>query len=80
MLPSLRDAGTRRAALVGAVIALGTAPVPPAGTPVLLALLGLFAARRKRPADPGATQAGAAGATGTADTITRHDGDPEPAP
>jgi 4-azaleucine resistance transporter AzlC len=45
VLPSLRDAGTRRAALAGAVIALGSTPFLPAGLPVLLALLGVFAAR-----------------------------------
>jgi 4-azaleucine resistance transporter AzlC len=43
VLPSLRDAATRRASLVGVVIALATAPVLPAGLPVLLALLGLAA-------------------------------------
>ncbi len=42
--PSLGDAPTRRAALVGAAIALATAPVLPAGMPVLLALLGVAAA------------------------------------
>jgi 4-azaleucine resistance transporter AzlC len=43
VLPSLRDAATRRASLVGVVIALATAPFLPAGLPVLLALLGLAA-------------------------------------
>jgi 4-azaleucine resistance transporter AzlC len=43
VLPSLRDAATRRASLVGVVIALTTAPFLPAGLPVLLALLGLAA-------------------------------------
>ena len=43
VLPSLRDAATRRASLVGVVIALATAPFLPAGLPVLLALLGLGA-------------------------------------
>ena len=43
VLPSLRDAATRRASLLGVVIALATAPFLPAGLPVLLALLGLGA-------------------------------------
>jgi branched chain amino acid efflux pump len=43
VLPSLRDAATRRSSLVGVVIALATAPFLPAGLPVLLALLGLAA-------------------------------------
>ena len=43
VLPSLRDAATRRASLVGVVIALATAPFLPVGLPVLLALLGLAA-------------------------------------
>ena len=43
VLPSLRDTATRRASLVGVVIALATAPFLPAGLPVLLALLGLGA-------------------------------------
>jgi branched chain amino acid efflux pump len=41
VLPSLRDAATRKAALGGLVIALATVPFLPAGLPVLLALLGL---------------------------------------
>jgi 4-azaleucine resistance transporter AzlC len=41
VLPSLRDARTRNAALVGAVVALVTTPVLPPGVPVLLALAGL---------------------------------------
>ena len=44
VLPSLRDAGTLRAAAVGGVIALVTAPFLPPGVPVALALLGLVAA------------------------------------
>jgi 4-azaleucine resistance transporter AzlC len=44
-LPALKDAATRNAALVGAVIALATTPFLPAGVPVLLALVGLFAFR-----------------------------------
>jgi len=43
VLPSLRDAGTRHAALAGAAIALAAACFLPAGLPVLLALLGLLA-------------------------------------
>jgi 4-azaleucine resistance transporter AzlC len=46
VLPSLRDAATRRAALIGAAIALALTPVLPAGLPVLLALAGLLAFRR----------------------------------
>ena len=45
VVPSLRDAATRRAALVGALIALATAPLLPAGLPVLLALAGMLAGR-----------------------------------
>lgn len=47
VLPALRkDAGVRRAALAGAVVALAVTPVVPAGVPVLLALAGLLAVRR----------------------------------
>lgn len=42
VLPSLRDRGTRRAALAGAAIALAATPVAPAGLPVLLGLAGLL--------------------------------------
>jgi 4-azaleucine resistance transporter AzlC len=51
VLPALRDAATRRAALVGAAIALAATPFLPAGLPVLLALLGvpaLAGGRRQR--------------------------------
>jgi 4-azaleucine resistance transporter AzlC len=41
VLPSLRDTRTRNAALLGAVVALATTPLLPAGVPVLLALVGL---------------------------------------
>ncbi|WP_367321448.1 AzlC family ABC transporter permease [Streptomyces sp. HUAS ZL42] len=42
VLPALRkDARTRRAALLGAVVALAATPVAPAGVPVLPALTGL---------------------------------------
>jgi predicted branched-subunit amino acid permease len=44
VLPSLRDAGTLRAALVGGTVALAATPFLPAGVPVALALLGLLAA------------------------------------
>lgn len=44
VLPSLREAGTRRAALVGVGVALVSAPFLPAGVPVLLALAGLAVA------------------------------------
>ncbi len=42
VLPALReDAGVRRAALAGAVLALALTPAVPAGVPVLAALAGL---------------------------------------
>jgi 4-azaleucine resistance transporter AzlC len=41
VLPSLKKARTRNAALLGAVVALATTPFLPAGMPVLLALVGL---------------------------------------
>ncbi|SES03782.1 4-azaleucine resistance probable transporter AzlC [Lentzea xinjiangensis] len=47
-LPALKDAATRNAALVGAVIALATTPLLPPGLPVLLALAGLVAFRTKK--------------------------------
>jgi 4-azaleucine resistance transporter AzlC len=43
VLPSLKDPGTRRAALAGVALALATAPFLPAGMPVLVALLGVLA-------------------------------------
>lgn len=46
VLPALRSTGARRAALLGAVIALATTPVLPAGLPVLLALAALPLATR----------------------------------
>lgn len=47
-LPALRkDPGVRRAALLGAVVALAVTPVVPAGVPVLLALAGLVLYRRR---------------------------------
>ncbi|WP_216206132.1 AzlC family ABC transporter permease [Amycolatopsis aidingensis] len=44
LLPSLRDPAALRATLIGAAIALATAPFLPAGLPVLLALGGVLAA------------------------------------
>ena len=44
LMPSLGTAATRRAALVGVVIALIATPYLPAGLPVLLALAGVVAA------------------------------------
>ncbi|KUF17890.1 branched-chain amino acid permease [Streptomyces silvensis] len=53
VLPALRDDGNaRRAGALGAVIALAATPVLPAGAPVLLALAGLVAMRRKSPDHP----------------------------
>jgi 4-azaleucine resistance transporter AzlC len=47
-LPALRkDSGVRRAALLGAVVALAVTPAVPAGVPVLLALAGLVLYRRR---------------------------------
>ncbi len=48
VLPALRDSGARRAALLGAAVALAAAPFLPSGLPVLLALVGLPAALRTR--------------------------------
>jgi 4-azaleucine resistance transporter AzlC len=53
VLPSLTDAKTRWAALVGLVIALATTPFLPSGAPVLLGLAGVavvapFRRKRKR--------------------------------
>lgn len=51
VLPALRkDAGIRRAAVLGAVVALAVTPAVPAGVPVLLALAGLFIYGRRRTA------------------------------
>jgi len=47
VLPALRDRQTRKAALVGAAIALIATPLLPAGLPVLISLLGLLTLRRK---------------------------------
>jgi branched chain amino acid efflux pump len=43
VLPSLKNARTRNAALLGAAVALAATPFVPAGVPVLLALVGLVA-------------------------------------
>ncbi|WP_210592722.1 AzlC family ABC transporter permease [Streptomyces sp. GESEQ-35] len=51
VLPALRkDAGVRRAAVLGAALALAVTPVVPAGVPVLAALAGLFIYGRRRAA------------------------------
>lgn len=41
LLPSLRDAGVRNAALLGSAVALASSPFLPAGLPILLALVGV---------------------------------------
>jgi 4-azaleucine resistance transporter AzlC len=46
VLPSLRDAGTLRAAVLGGVVALAVTPLLPAGVPVAVALVGLLVAGR----------------------------------
>lgn len=46
LLPSLRDKETRNVALAGALVAVVTTPLLPAGLPVLLALSGLLLMRR----------------------------------
>jgi predicted branched-subunit amino acid permease len=46
VLPALREPRARRAALVGAAVALAATPFLPAGLPVLLALAGLVALGR----------------------------------
>jgi predicted branched-subunit amino acid permease len=46
VLPALRDRLTRRAAVAGAVIAVGATAFLPAGLPILLALAGLGLAWR----------------------------------
>ncbi len=42
VLPALRDRATRKAALIGAGVALVSVPFLPAGLPVLMALVGLL--------------------------------------
>jgi predicted branched-subunit amino acid permease len=49
VLPVLRDNRALRAGLAGAVIALATTPVLPAGLPVLLGLFGLLASKTVTP-------------------------------
>jgi 4-azaleucine resistance transporter AzlC len=48
VLPSLREQKTRRAALIGATVALAATAYLPAGLPVLVALAGLFAVTREK--------------------------------
>jgi len=48
IMPALRARGTLRAALIGAIAAVASAPFLPAGMPVLVALSGLFFAISKR--------------------------------
>jgi 4-azaleucine resistance transporter AzlC len=51
LLPALKDAATRNAALLGAAVALAATPFLPAGVPVLCAVVGLLiTARQKVPA------------------------------
>lgn len=54
VMPALRRAGTRRAALAGAVVAVAATPVLPAGLPVLLSTvaLPLSLGRSPRRAEP----------------------------
>lgn len=56
VMPSLRQRRTRRAAVVGAGVAVASTPLLPAGLPVLLALAGL-AARGRAAAGPKTTGA-----------------------
>lgn len=50
IFPALRERRTRRAALVGAVVAVAATPFLPAGIPVLLSLVGLlFSLGQSRP-------------------------------
>lgn len=49
IMPALRNARTRRAALTGMAIALVTTPLLPSGLPVLLAVLGVLPYLRTRP-------------------------------
>ena len=46
LVPHLKDRNKRRAAVIGAVVALMTVPLLPAGFPVLLAALGALVATR----------------------------------
>jgi 4-azaleucine resistance transporter AzlC len=57
IMPALRARGTLRAALIGAIAAVASAPFLPAGMPVLVALSGLFFAISKRDSEePGEAQ------------------------
>jgi 4-azaleucine resistance transporter AzlC len=47
LLPSLRDRETRNVALAGALVAVVTTPLLPAGLPVLLALAGLLLMKKR---------------------------------
>ena len=55
VMPSLRQRRTRRAAVVGAGVAVVTTPLLPAGLPVLLALAGLAARGRRATATEAAS-------------------------
>jgi hypothetical protein len=59
VLPALRDPRARRAALLGAAIAVAGTPFLPGGLPVLLALLGLVAVGRPGAGRPEADEPGA---------------------
>ncbi|GGO52924.1 AzlC family ABC transporter permease [Streptomyces lasiicapitis] len=64
VLPAVRDDGNaRRAGALGAVVAVAATPVLPAGAPVLLALVGLVAMRRRPVRGRGAEGAAAAATT-----------------
>nr|WP_246561789.1 AzlC family ABC transporter permease [Streptomyces roseirectus] len=53
VVPTLRkDAGVRRPAALGALLALAATPFLPTGVPVLIALLGLFLYEPGEPGDP----------------------------
>jgi len=58
IMPALRARGTLRAALIGSIAAVASAPFLPAGMPVLVALAGLFFAIPKKDGD----ESGATGA------------------
>ncbi len=84
LMPALRDRATRVAALVGAVIAVVTGLVLPAGLPVLLALVALplaLTARRRDPVAPdpsadarsGVRAESTVGTGGTGGTADPHD-------
>ncbi|WP_211303359.1 AzlC family ABC transporter permease [Streptomyces milbemycinicus] len=67
VLPALREPRTRRAALLGAAIALGCTPFLPGGLPVLVALVGVAAAAA------GGGTGGSRGAGGPHGTGGSHD-------